>query len=69
MDANQLAIYDEDSNTLITRHEISPLKGMHITMEGHATVKQRDMLESEKILHEYLGQWGEDCMLSSSLPS
>ena len=67
LDANQLAIYDEDSNTLITRHEISPLKGMHITMEGHATVKQRDMLESEKILHEYLVQWGEDCMLSKFL--
>ena len=68
LDANHLAIYDEDCNTLITRHEISPLKGMHITMEGHRrTSKQRDMLESEKILHEYLGQWGEDCMLSKFL--
>lgn len=27
---------------------------MHFTMEGHATVKQRDMLESEKKLHENL---------------
>ena len=67
LDANRLAIYDEESNTLITRHEISPLKGMHITMEGHATVKQRDMLESEKTLHEYLGQWGEDSMLAKFL--
>ena len=63
LDANLLAIYDEKSNALITRHGISPLKGMHITCEGHATVKQRDMLEAEKTLREYLDQWREDSLL------
>lgn len=66
-DTNQLTIYDEENNALITQHEISPLKGMHITMEGHATVKQRDMLESEKTLHEYLEQWNDDSPLAKFL--
>ena len=67
VDLNELEIYDPKDFSLITRHQISPLKGMHITKEGHATGRSRELLESEKHLRTFFGQWAEDSVLSTLL--
>lgn len=57
VDGNKLEIYDEADYTLLAEHDICQLKGMHISKEGHTTSQHRDILESEKILRDHLGQW------------
>ena len=65
-DTNELEIYDEKYE-LVTTHSISLLKGMHISKEGHATSKNRDILEAEKILRDHLSAWDEQSPLSRFL--
>ena len=67
VDLNELEIYDPKDFSLITRHQISSLKGMHITKEGHATGRSRELLESEKRLRSFFGQWADDSVLSTLL--
>lgn len=67
VDLNELEIYEPGTFSLITRHEISPLKGKYITKEGHASNKSRDILESERILREFFGEWDEGSLLSTFL--
>ncbi len=64
MDLDELDIYNLDGNTLITRHAICHERGKRVSKEGHVTRVSRDILESEKVLHEHLGQWSEDDGLS-----
>ena len=66
VDNNELEIYDKGF-ALITRHQISPLKGRYITKEGHASNKSRDILESEKILRTFFNEWADDTILSKFL--
>lgn len=67
-DTDELEIYDMEGE-LITTHKVSPLKGMHISKEGHATSQRRDILEAEKILRDYLAAWDESSLLSQFLVS
>ena len=67
VDLNELEIYDPKDFSLITRHTISSLRGMHITKEGHATGRSRELLESEKHLRTFFGQWADDSVLSTLL--
>ena len=69
VDLNELEIYDQKDFSLITRHDISPLKGKYISKEGHASSKSRDILESERILREFFGEWDENTLLSQFLDS
>ena len=46
---------------------ISPLKGKYISKEGHSTSCSREILESEKILREYVNQWEDSSPLSTLL--
>ena len=64
IDLNELEIYDPKDFALITRHDISPLKGKHISKEGHASSRSRELLESEKHLRTFFGQWADDSVLS-----
>ncbi len=67
VDLNELEIYDPKDSSLITRHRISPLKGMHISKDGHATGRSRELLESEKRLRAFFGQWADDSVLTALL--
>jgi len=67
VDLNELEIYDPKDFSLITRHKISPFKGKYITKDGHASSKSRDILESERTLRTFFGQWADDDLLSRFL--
>lgn len=60
VDSNRLEIYDETDNGLITEHDISPCKGVHVSKSGHATSQCRDIIEGEKILRDHLCQWKDE---------
>lgn len=64
MDLNELEIYAPKDFSLITRHDICPLKGKHISKEGHASSRRHDLLESEKHLRTFFGQWADDSVLT-----
>ena len=65
-DTDELEIYDMEGG-FITSHKVSPLRGVHVSKEGHATSRSRDILESEKILREHLSSWDDDALLSRFL--
>ena len=67
VDNNELEIYDPKDFSLITRHQISLLRGRYITKEGHASNRCRDILESEQILRTFFNEWSEDSLLSRFL--
>lgn len=69
VDLNEIEIYDPKDFSLITRHKICPFRGKYITKEGHASNKNRDILESEKTLRTFFGQWDDDSLLSRFLAS
>ncbi len=69
VDLDELEIYDPKDFSLITRHKISPFKGKYITKDGHASGNSRDILESEKALKTFFGQWADDSLLSRFLSS
>ena len=64
MDLNELEIYAPKDFALITRHDICPLKGKHISKVGHARSRSHDLLESEKHLRTFFGQWTDDSVLT-----
>ena len=64
VDLDELEIYDPADFSLIARHKVCRFKGKYITKEGHASSKSRDVLESEKILRDFFGEWKEDSLLS-----
>ncbi len=64
VDLNEISIHNPEDFSLITRYEVSSLKGRTITKDGHAASKSRDILESEKILRVFFNDWAEDGMLS-----
>ena len=67
VDNNELSILDASDCSLITKHVICRLKGKYISKEGHSTSRNREILESEKILREYFNQWEDDSPLSTLL--
>lgn len=67
VDSNELEIYDPKDFSLITRHQINPLRGRYITKEGHASNRSRDILESEQILRSFFNEWSEESLLSRFL--
>ena len=67
VDSNELEIYDPKDFSLITRHQISLLRGRYITKEGHASNRCRDILESEQILRTFFNEWDDDSLLSRFL--
>lgn len=64
MDRNELDVYAPKDFSLITTHAISPLRGRYISKEGHACMKSRDILESEKILRTFFDEWDDESTLS-----
>lgn len=67
VDNNELEIYDPKDFSLITRHQISLLRGRYITKEGHASNRSRDILESEQILRTFFNEWDDNSLLSRFL--
>ncbi|MCF0195454.1 MAG: IS21 family transposase [Bacteroidaceae bacterium] len=65
-DADELGIYNLELE-LITTHRISPLKGKHISKEGHVMSQSRDVLEAENLLREHLSAWDDQSLLSRFL--
>ena len=67
VDNNELEIYDPKDFSLITRHGVSPFRGQFINKDGHAGSRNRDILESERILRTFFNEWADDSLLSRFL--
>lgn len=67
VDNDELEIYDPKDFSLIARHRISPFRGQFINKDGHASSRNRDILESERILRTFFNEWADDSLLSRFL--